>query len=118
MLYTQNELSKIKPHDEAEISLNTIPGKIIKCRVLGVLWAQGQGKAAPPPAGRPPNTTQDLPPGRFAVQVESEDSTVFLAAGARGQGAIYTQHGRLIHLVRKVIVRISAKLDYLILKLH
>jgi hypothetical protein len=50
--------------------------------------------------------------------VESEDSTVFLAAGARGQGAIYTQHGRLIHLVRKVIVRISAKLDYLILKLH
>jgi len=116
MLYTQNELSKIKAHDEAEISLNTIPGKIIKCRVLGVIWAQGQGQLTT--SGELPSTTGDLPPGRFAVQVESEDSTVFLAAGARGQGAIYTQHGRLIHLVRKVIVRISAKLDYLILKLH
>ena len=47
MLYTQNELSKIKPDDEAEISLNTIPGNIIKCRVLGVIWAQGQGQLTP-----------------------------------------------------------------------
>jgi multidrug resistance efflux pump len=115
-LYTQNELSKVKPGDEAEIALNTLPGKIIPCRVLWIIWAQGQGQVSP--SGELPSTTQDLPPGRFAVQLEPEDSTLFLAAGARGQGAIYTEHGKMIHLVRMVIVRISAKLDYLILKLH
>ncbi|HEV7365408.1 MAG TPA: biotin/lipoyl-binding protein [Gemmatimonadales bacterium] len=116
-LFAQNELSKVRPGNEAEISLNTIPGKLIKCKVLWVIWAQGQGQLSP--SGELPQPQQrDLPPGPFAVQLEPEDSTVFLAAGARGQGAIYTEHVVPIHLIRKVIVRVSAKLDYLILKLH
>ena len=81
-----------------------------------IIWAQGQGQSAP--SGELPRTTAEIPPGRFAVELEPEDSTIFLAAGARGAGAIYTDSGKLIHLVRKVIVRVSTKLDYLILKLH
>jgi multidrug resistance efflux pump len=115
-LFIQNELSQIEVGDEAEISLNTIPGKIIKCKVMSVIWAQGQGQLTV--SGELPGTTMDLPPGRFAVQLEPEDTTVFLAAGARGDGAIYTEHGKMIHLIRKVIVRVSSKVDYLILKLH
>ncbi|HEY8195789.1 MAG TPA: hypothetical protein VIG04_02325, partial [Gemmatimonadales bacterium] len=93
------------------------PGKLIKCKVLWVIWAQGQGQLTV--SGElPQDQPQGLPPGRFAAQLEPEDSTIFLAAGARGQGAIYTEHMVPIHLIRKVIVRVSAKLDYLILKLH
>jgi hypothetical protein len=43
---------------------------------------------------------------------------LFLASGAMGAGAIYTDSGHAIHILRKIIVRISAKLDWLILKLH
>ena len=35
-----------------------------------------------------------------------------------GNGAIYTQYGHHIHLVRKVIMRVGSYLNWLILKLH
>ena len=52
------------------------------------------------------------------LTVDPKYRDVFLAAGARGQAAIYTEHGEMIHILRKVILRIGTKLDYLILKLH
>ena len=52
------------------------------------------------------------------LKVEDKFKDVFLAAGARGQAAIYTEHGEMIHILRKVILRVGTKLDYLILKLH
>jgi hypothetical protein len=59
-------------------------------------------------------------PGRFAVRlrIAPRDQNLFLAAGAVGHGAIYTQHGHHIQILRKVILRVGAYLDYLILKLH
>jgi len=39
-------------------------------------------------------------------------------AGAQGQGAIFTDHGHMIHIIRKVMLRVGAYTDYLILKLH
>ena len=41
-----------------------------------------------------------------------------LPAGARGTGAIYSQKFKPIQLVRRVILRVGAKMDYLVLKLH
>jgi len=32
----------------------------------------------------------------------------FLAAGAHGAGAVYTDSGHMIHIIRKVMVRITA----------
>jgi multidrug resistance efflux pump len=123
-LYQQNELWLVKPGDEAEFSLNTYPGRIIKAKVDSIVWAQGQGQVqgqitqfggALPQTGVFPQA-----PGRYPVrlEVEDKDRSLFLAAGANGHGAIYTQHGEVIHLVRKVILRIGAITDYLILKLH
>ena len=43
---------------------------------------------------------------------------MFLPAGAIGQGAIYTEHLAFLHILRKVLLRVSTKTDYLILKLH
>ena len=68
-----------------------------------------------PETGTTPN-----PEGRFAVRLnpDGNDKDVFLAAGAKGQGAIYTDSGVMIHILRKVIIRVGAKVDWLILKLH
>ncbi|MCL4764235.1 MAG: HlyD family secretion protein, partial [Burkholderiales bacterium] len=61
-----------------------------------------------------------MPPGRFPVRlsVAEKDRDLFLPAGAIGDGAIYTNHGTALHIIRKVILRVGAKLDYLVLKLH
>jgi hypothetical protein len=59
-------------------------------------------------------------PNRFPVKlnVEPRDKDLFLAAGAVGHAAIYTEHGKAVHILRMVILRIGAITDYLILKLH
>jgi len=117
-LYDQNELYKVKPGDEAEIVLLTLPGEIIKAKVDSIIWAQGQGQSAI--STNLPSTVGQLPPGRFPVKftVDPKYRDRFLAAGARGNAAIYTEHLEAIHIIRKVILRINTKVNYLILKLH
>jgi multidrug resistance efflux pump len=116
--FLQNELHQVKAGNEAEMNFQTWPGRIIKAHVDSILWAQGQGQMDA--SGNLPNTTIVVPPGRFPVKfvVGEKDKDVFLAAGARGGGAIYTEHLTLVHIIRKVILRVGAYTDYLILKLH
>lgn len=118
-LFSQNELHQVEPGDEAEIALETYPGRIIKAEVDSVVWAQGQGQL-PMSQGVPQTGAAPSAPGRFAVRlrIAPRDQNLFLAAGAVGHGAIYTQHGHHIQILRKVILRVGAYLDYLILKLH
>jgi multidrug resistance efflux pump len=118
-LFGQNELHQVEPGNEAEIALATYPGRIIKARVDSIVWAQGQGQL--PLTGTLPQTgPAPLPEGRFAVKLllEEPNRDLFLAAGARGQGAIYTHHLEMIHIIRKVILRVSAYLDWIIIKHH
>jgi multidrug resistance efflux pump len=118
-LFRQNELLNVQPGDEAEIYLRTHPGRIIKCTVDSILWATAQGQL--PISGNLPNTAPaPTPEQRIAVRllVQERDRDLFLAAGARGSGAIFTQHGAILHVIRKVMLRVSTKLDWLVLKLH
>jgi multidrug resistance efflux pump len=117
-LYDQNELQMVKPGDEAEIALETLPGEIIKAKVDSIIWAQGQGQIVN--SVGLPNTVLNPPPGRFPVKltVDPKFRDVFFAAGARGAAAIYTDHVEAIQILRKIILRIGTKLNYLILKLH
>jgi len=118
-LFNQNELHQVAPGNEAEFTLNTLPGRIIKGKVDSVIWAQGLGQL--PPSGTLPMIgVLTQPPGRFAVKfdIAERDKEVFMAAGAAGSAAIYTERLHAIHIVRKVILRVGAYLNYLILKLH
>jgi multidrug resistance efflux pump len=118
-LYNQNELHKVEPGNEAEITLKTLPGQVIKAKVDSIVWGQGQGQVAP--SGLLPQTgAAPVPPGRFAVKlaVDEKHRDVFLAAGAAGHAAIYTDRMHFLHIIRKVMLRVGAKTDYLILKLH
>lgn len=118
-LYQQNELTMVEPGNEAEISLNMHPGRIIKAKVDSIVWAQGQGQVAQ--SGMLPQTgVFPQMPGRFPVKLEvaEKDRELFLAAGAVGDGAIYTDHIAAIHIIRKVIMRVGSITNYLVLKLH
>jgi len=118
-MYHQNELRMVDPGNEAEIALHTYPNRIIKCEVENIVWATGQGQS--PMSGMIPQTgSEPSVAGRFAVRlkVAEKDKNLFLAPGAMGMGAIYTNHGKAIQLVRKVILRVGSKMDWLVLKLH
>jgi multidrug resistance efflux pump len=118
-LYQQNELQVVEPGNEAEFTLNAYPGRVIKATVDSIVWAQGQGQVANS-TNLPTTGYGPMPPGRFPVKfaVADRDKDLFLPAGAVGDGAIYTEHGAMIHIIRKVILRVGAKLDFLVLKLH
>ena len=118
-LYHQNELHKVASGNEAEFTLKTNPGRVIKGKVDSIIWAHGQGQL--PQSGTLPMTgVLTAPPGRYAVKfdVAEKDRDVFMAAGAAGDAAIYTAGFAPIHIIRKVILRVGAYTNYLILKLH
>lgn len=117
--YHQNELRYVEPGNEAEIFLESYPDRIIKCKVDSIMWATAQGQM---PISGFVGTTAGLSllSDRIAVRllVEPKDKNLFLATGAVGGGAIYTEKGKIIHIVRKVFVRVSTKMDWFVWKLH
>ena len=118
--YNQNELHAVAPGNEVEFALKTMPGKVIKGKVDSVIWAQGQGTLLP--SGDLPSSLmlQNQPAGKFAVKfdIAERDKELFLAAGAAGDAAIYTENLHAVHIIRKVILRVGSYLNYLIPKLH
>jgi multidrug resistance efflux pump len=119
VFFRQNELRYVKAGDEAEIYMMQYPGRIVKCVVDSILWATAQGQM--PISGNLQTTLPvAAPEQRIAVRLvlAPKDRELFLAAGARGGGAIYTEQGKIIHIVRKVFLRVSAKLDWFVWKLH
>jgi multidrug resistance efflux pump len=118
-IYHQNEVRKIKPGQEAEIAFKMYPGRIVKAKVDSIMWATAQGQL---PIGtmNPAGGVAPIPPHSLAVRLlpDAKDKDIFLAAGAHGAGAVYTDSGHAIQILRKVLVRVSAKLDWLILKMH
>ena len=118
-IYHQNEVRKIKPGQEAEVAFKMYPGRIVKCKVDSIMWATAQGQL---PIGTM-NTAggvAPVPPNSLAVRLipDGKDKDIFLAAGAKGAGAVFTDSGQMIHIIRKVVVRVGSKVDWLILKLH
>jgi multidrug resistance efflux pump len=117
--FHQNELHQVAPGDEAEIFLRTLPGEIIKAKVDSIVWAQGQGTIAAgttvPQTGLAPVHGDRFP---VKLKIDPKHREFFLAAGAQGDAAIYTQHMAAIHILRKVLLRVSTKMNYLVLKLH
>lgn len=118
-LYGQNELHQVEAGNEVEFTVNTLPGKVVKGTVDSIIWAQGAGQLQA--SGQIPMSAYIAqPPGRFAVKfnIAEKDRATFLAAGAAGNAAIYTNHLHAVHIIRKVIVRVGSYTNYLILKLH
>lgn len=116
-MFNQNELHAVEPGNEAELALETYPGRIVKAHVDSIVWAQGQGQL--PLTGTLPQTgAAPAPQGRFAVKLllDEREKDLFLAAGARGTGAIYTNRMHPIHLIRKVLLRVNSYLNWVIVK--
>lgn len=118
-IYHQNEVRKIQDGQEAEVAFKMHPGRVVKCKVDSIMWATAQGQL-PIGSVNPGGGVAPIPANCLAVRLvlDPKDKDLFLAAGAHGAGAVYTDSGKPIQILRRVLIRISTKLDWLILKLH
>jgi multidrug resistance efflux pump len=118
-LYKQNELHQIAPGNEAEFYIPSLPGQIIKAKVESVIYAEGQGQLNV--SGNLPTIgLRDIAANRFAVKLILDETKNYplLPAGAVGEGAVYTDHMVFLHVIRKVMLRVATKLNYIVPKLH
>lgn len=120
-VFGQNELRAVKPGDAAEFAVPTHPGRIFKAKVDSVVWAYGSAQARTDMTGQLPTAAAlQAGPSGFSVKFDLANAAEEeeLAAGVSGDVAIYTEHVKMIHIIRKVILRVGSNLNYVIPKLH
>ncbi len=119
--FGQNELRAVKPGDHAEFAVPTHPGRIFKAKVDSVVWAYGSAQARTDMSGQMPVAAALQPGGSgFTVKFDLADPAdqELLPAGVSGDVAIYTEHVKILHLIRMIILRVGSNLNYIIPKLH
>jgi multidrug resistance efflux pump len=94
-----------------EITFKFLPGQIHHGRVEAVLQAIATGQTQPGGLAVAPTEIQSLP---FVARIELDDEDVGrrLPAGSTGLAAIFTDHVKASHVIRKVVLRQAAILNY------
>ncbi len=103
----------IEAGQEAEVTFKTMPGKVFPATVMYLVPATAQGQAAVSGAAVQPLAS--MTPGPFMVRLKMDDPDIEarLMPGALGEVAIYTQHTKATHLIRRVMIRMNAILNYI-----
>jgi RND family efflux transporter MFP subunit len=101
----------VAPGQEVEVTFKFAPGQIYVGKVESVLQAIATGQVQTSGTAVAPKAIEAAP---FVLRVKLDDADVArnLPAGAAGTAAIYTDHLKPTHLVRRVILRQIAILNY------
>jgi multidrug resistance efflux pump len=111
--FPQEYLGAIQAGDEVEVCLDALPGKTLHGKVEAVIPASGAGQLTP--TGELPTVTQKAPAARFPVKVRLDPADLeryHPPAGASGAAAVYTEHGKGLKIVRRVVLRWYTWLNY------
>jgi multidrug resistance efflux pump len=94
-----------------ELTFKFMPGTIYSGTVEGVLQAIATGQVQVSGAAAAPKSIQSAP---FIARVRLDDANFAdrLPAGATGEAAIFTEHVKAAHVIRKVLLRQVAILNY------
>jgi multidrug resistance efflux pump len=94
-----------------ELAFKFFPGRIFTGKVQSVLQALSSGQTQVSGAAVAPTSIQAFP---FAVRVVLDDDSIAqqLPAGAAGDAAIFTDRVKVAHVIRKVLLRQIAILNY------
>lgn len=108
----QKDLRYIEPGQSAEIAFKMFPGTVYNARVVNVIPASVIGMQAPSGFAAAPSEVQHAP---MWVRLELEDTSALadLKVGSTGTGAIYTDVGVPTQIIRRVMVRMDAIINYL-----
>lgn len=114
--FRQNSLLRLLPGDDAEIAFDGIPGRVFSGKVTAVLPALAAGQIQP--SGDLVTPLAAPFPGRIAVLIDITDPEFeafedLVPGGAYAQAAIYSEHFRHVAIMRKILLRMSAWMNYL-----
>lgn len=111
--FRQNSLLRLEKGSEAEVTLDGIPGVIFKGEVVEVLPVIAEGQLKPDSNFL--RFDQAKSPGRVPVKIKITDpafADYSLPSGTFGQAAIYTEHFHHVGVLRKVLLRMAAWMNY------
>jgi|KBSSwiStaDraftv2_1062776.scaffolds.fasta_scaffold120403_4 RND family efflux transporter MFP subunit len=101
----------IEPGQEVEVTFKLFPGQVFNGKVDTVLQATSTGQVVASGSAVAPRQVTAAP---FVVRVKLDDAKLAasLPAGTAGAAAIYTSHIKPSHIIRKVILRQIAIVNY------
>jgi multidrug resistance efflux pump len=107
----QNDARYIEPNQEVEVTFKFAPGRIYPGKVESVLQAIATGQTQTSGTAVAPRAIESAP---FVVRIKLDDDEIArnLPAGSAGTAAIYTDHLKPTHVVRRVILRQIAIINY------
>jgi multidrug resistance efflux pump len=111
--FRQNSLLRLKAGDEAEVTFDAVPGVIFKGEVEEVLPIIPEGQLKP--GADFLRYDQQKNPGRVPVKIKITDPAFQhyqLPGGLFGQGAIYSEHFHHVGILRRVLLRMAAWMNY------
>jgi len=119
----QNQLRHLRPGMPAEVTFKILPGKVFNASVLNGAPITPGGQLAPSGNVPPAPGVQTLPqPYGIVLELDESFEEAGLIAmniasvpgGAVGIGAVYTDSAKATHIIRKVMLRMQAWLNYLL----
>jgi multidrug resistance efflux pump len=101
----------IQPGQAVELTFKFMPGHIVTGKVEAVLQAISTGQVQTSGLAATPRTIQAAP---FVVRVALDDKELAnrLPAGSTGEAAIFTNRVKATHVIRQIILRQIAILNY------
>ena len=101
----------VEPGQEVEVTFKLFPGQVFNGKVDTVLQATSTGQVLASGTAVTPRQVTAAP---FVVRVKVDDAKLAasLPAGTAGAAAIYTSHIKPSHIIRKVILRQIAIVNY------
>ncbi len=114
--FRQNSLLRLEEGNEAEVAFDGIPGRVFSAKVKAMLPALSEGQIQP--TGDIIRPMAAPFPGRIAVLIditdpEFEEFRAKVPGGAYAQAAIYSEHFHHVAIMRKILLRMSAWMNYL-----
>jgi RND family efflux transporter MFP subunit len=109
----QNDSRYVSPGQPVEVTFKFLPGQVHTGKVVAVIQAIATGQVQ---ASGTAATPRQLTAAPFVVRVKLDDDTLAarLPAGAIGDAAIFTEHVKAAHIIRKVLLRQTAILNYVV----
>lgn len=107
----QNDARYLQAGQPVEVTFKFLPGKIYTGRVESILQAVATGQTQTSGVAMMPKAVQAAP---FVARVKLDDAEIAarLPAGSAGEAAIFTDHVKATHIIRKVLLRQIAILNY------
>jgi multidrug resistance efflux pump len=113
MSIQQIDARYVAPGQKVELTFKYLPGRVFTGKVETVLQAISTGQVQV--SGLAVNSKEiDAQPFIVRVALDDTDVAKSLPAGSVGTAAIFTEHVKAAHIIRRVLLRQEAILNYIL----